>query len=69
MMQSMSVVVIGGLTFSTLITLVLIPTVYLLADGEDRRKKGRRTGRKSLFRRNLREQPRSPATRSPEEFL
>lgn len=57
MMQSMSVVVIGGLTFSTLITLVLIPTVYLLADGEDRRKKGRRTGRKSLFRRNLREQP------------
>ncbi len=69
MMQSMSVVVIGGLTFSTLITLVLIPTVYLLADGEDRRKKGRRTGRKSLFRRNLREQPQVSGDPVPEEFL
>ena len=69
MMQSMAVVVIGGLTFSTLITLVLIPTVYLLADGEDRRKKGRRTGRKSLFRRNLRQQPQVSGDPVPEEFL
>lgn len=46
-----------------------IPTVYLLADGEDRRKKGRRTGRKSLFRRNLREQPQVSGDPVPEEFL
>lgn len=32
MMQSMSIVVIGGLSFSTLVTLVLVPTVYLLFD-------------------------------------
>ena len=32
MMQAMSVVMIGGLTFSTLVTLFLIPTVYLMTD-------------------------------------
>lgn len=69
MMQSMSVVVIGGLTVSTLITLILIPTVYLLLDGEDRRKKGHKTGRRSLFRRNQREQPQvSAPTEIPHEF-
>lgn len=29
MMQSMAVVVIGGLSISTLLTLILVPTVYL----------------------------------------
>lgn len=38
MMQSMSVVVIGGLSFSTLITLFLIPTVYLMAHQLGRRR-------------------------------
>ncbi|HWP50619.1 MAG TPA: efflux RND transporter permease subunit, partial [Clostridia bacterium] len=36
MMQGMSVVVIGGLTLSTVLTLVLIPTFYLMFDKEDR---------------------------------
>ena len=69
MMQSMSVVVIGGLTLSTLVTLILVPTVYLMADGEDRRKKGYKSGKKSLFRRNRREEPqKSSTTEIPEEF-
>ncbi|RGX55431.1 MULTISPECIES: efflux RND transporter permease subunit [Anaerotruncus] len=69
MMQSMAVVVIGGLTVSTLLTLILIPTMYLLFDGEDRRRKGKKTGRKSLFKRNLREQPQVSGTDEiPEEF-
>lgn len=37
MMQGMSYVVIGGLSFSTLLTLVLIPTFYLMFDKEDRK--------------------------------
>lgn len=36
MMQGMSVVVIGGLTLSTVLTLVLIPTFYLMFDKEDK---------------------------------
>ena len=35
-MQGMAVVVIGGLSFSTVLTLVLIPTFYLIFDREDR---------------------------------
>jgi len=36
MMQGMSVVVIGGLAFSTILTLVFIPTFYLIFDKQDR---------------------------------
>ena len=69
MTQSMSIVVIGGLTFSTLLTLILIPTVYLLFDGEDRRRKGGQAGKRSLFRRNRREQPQtSEGMAIPPEF-
>lgn len=69
MMQSMSVVVIGGLSVSTLITLILIPVVYMLFDGEDRRKKGRETGRRSLFRRSQKEQPQTDSQPPvPQEF-
>ena len=32
MMQPLSVVVIGGLSVSTLVTLVLIPTIYIIFD-------------------------------------
>ncbi|MFV0498228.1 MAG: efflux RND transporter permease subunit [Candidatus Fimivivens sp.] len=39
MMQGMAIVVIGGLTFSTALTLVLIPTFYLMFDKEDRARK------------------------------
>ena len=39
MMESMAVVVIGGLLMSTLLTLVLIPTFYLIFDPEDRRRR------------------------------
>ncbi len=69
MMQSMATVVIGGLLVSTLLTLVLIPVVYLLFDGEDRRKKGKQTGKRALFRRNRREQPQdSSGMEIPAEF-
>ncbi len=34
MMQALAVVVIGGLLFSTLITLFLVPSFYLMADPE-----------------------------------
>ena len=36
MMQGMAVVVIGGLSFSCILTLVFIPTFYLIFDKEDR---------------------------------
>ncbi len=35
-MQGMAVVVIGGLSLSTLLTLILIPTFYLIFDSKDR---------------------------------
>ena len=39
MMESMAIVVIGGLTMSTLLTLILIPTFYLIFDKEDRKRR------------------------------
>jgi len=45
MMQGMSVVVIGGLAFSTVLTLIFIPTFYLIFDKEDR--KNRKAERKA----------------------
>lgn len=39
LMQGMALVIIGGLVASTLLTLILIPTVYLIIDGLFRRKK------------------------------
>lgn len=52
-MQGMAVVVIGGLSLSTLLTLVLIPTFYLMFDKEERarrkqEKMHRRAARKQL---------------------
>ena len=44
MMQGMALVIIGGLLVSTVLTLVLIPTIYLIIDKESR--KGRRRSRK-----------------------
>ena len=41
MMQGMAVVVIGGLSLSTVLTLVLIPTVALIFDREDRQNRRR----------------------------
>lgn len=39
MMESMATVVIGGLIMSTLLTLILIPTFYLIFDKEDRKRR------------------------------
>ena len=39
MMESMAIVVIGGLIMSTLLTLILIPTFYLIFDKEERRRR------------------------------
>lgn len=55
MMQGMSVVVIGGLTLSTILTLVLIPTFYLMFDKEDRarRKQEKAQLREAAKKQNL----------------
>lgn len=46
MMQAMSWVVIGGLSFSTLLTLILVPTVYLLFDPQEHRRNKEKKGKK-----------------------
>lgn len=46
MMQSMAVVVIGGLSISTMLTLILIPTVYLIFDKSDRQRRRHEKGKK-----------------------
>ncbi len=46
MMQSMAVVVIGGLSISTLLTLILVPTVYLIFDKQDRKRRKMEKGKK-----------------------
>lgn len=48
MMQGMALVIIGGLLVSTVLTLILIPTIYLIIDKESR--KGRKSGRKEKRR-------------------
>ncbi len=53
-MQGMAVVVIGGLSLSTVLTLVLIPTFYLMFDKEDR---ARRKQEKMLRREAQKQQP------------
>ncbi|MCI9576009.1 MAG: efflux RND transporter permease subunit [Clostridiales bacterium] len=39
MMQGLAIVVIGGLTASTFLTLLLLPTFYLILSGKDKKKK------------------------------
>jgi HAE1 family hydrophobic/amphiphilic exporter-1 len=53
MMQGMSLVIIGGLVASTALTLILIPTFYLIIDKDERAK--RRTER-NLNRKNKAQQ-------------
>lgn len=55
MMQGMALVIIGGLLVSTVLTLILIPTIYLIIDKESRKsrkrnKKERRQERKERRR-------------------
>ena len=47
MMQGMGIVVIGGLTASTLLTLLLLPTFYLLIDGNPEKKAKRAEKRRA----------------------
>ncbi len=49
-MQSLAVVVIGGLTFSTLITLFLVPTFYLMFDWERHEQRKQQRRMKKLLR-------------------
>lgn len=58
MMKGMALVIIGGLVASTVLTLILIPTVYLIIDKRSR--KDRREGRKE--RRRLRKNPEGTAS-------
>lgn len=47
MMQGMALVIVGGLIASTLLTLVLMPTIYLIIDKKHKkghRRKGKRHG-------------------------
>lgn len=50
MMQGMAIVVIGGLTLSTVLTLVLIPTFYLMFDKEDRARRKNEKKQKKLLK-------------------
>lgn len=52
MMQGMGVTVIGGLTASTVLTLLLLPTFYLLIDGNPKKKE--RRGERRAGRRDAR---------------
>jgi len=47
MMQGMGIVVIGGLTASTLLTLLLLPTFYLLIDGNPEKRAKRAEKRRA----------------------
>ncbi|HIT18251.1 MAG TPA: efflux RND transporter permease subunit [Candidatus Fimivivens faecavium] len=58
MMQSLSYVVIGGLSCSTFLTLILIPTFYIIFDKKPKRKKPRRSAQKP-------QPPELPAAENP----
>jgi HAE1 family hydrophobic/amphiphilic exporter-1 len=45
--QPLAIVVIGGLVSSTLLTLVVLPTLYNLVEGARERRVARRAGRRS----------------------
>lgn len=51
MMQGMALVIIGGLLVSTLLTLILIPTIYLIIDKESRRERRRNRKERRASRR------------------
>jgi HAE1 family hydrophobic/amphiphilic exporter-1 len=53
--QPLAIVVIGGLTTSTLLTLVLVPVLYVLVEGRRERKERRRAARKKARERAERE--------------
>lgn len=55
MMQGMALVIIGGMIVSTLLTLILIPTIYLIIDKESgkERKRNRKEKRKTRRARRL----------------
>jgi HAE1 family hydrophobic/amphiphilic exporter-1 len=42
--QPLAIVVIGGLTTSTLLTLVLVPSLYTMVEGAKERRRARREG-------------------------
>lgn len=66
MMQSMAVVVIGGLSVSTLLTLILVPTLYLVVDKQDRARRRMQKGKPPRNpRRNRRAEQPVPV---PQEF-
>ncbi len=46
MMQGMGIVVIGGLTASTVLTLLLLPTFYLIIDGDPEKRRRKKEKRK-----------------------
>ena len=51
MMQGMALVIIGGMIASTLLTLILLPTIYLIIDKREgkRRRTERKERRKAFF--------------------
>ncbi|MBR5485045.1 MAG: efflux RND transporter permease subunit [Oscillospiraceae bacterium] len=51
MMQSLSVVVIGGLLVSTMVTLILVPVVYMIMDSKKEKKGGLISKISALFKR------------------
>jgi Cation/multidrug efflux pump len=64
--QPLALVVIGGLVSSTLLTLVVLPTLYNLVEGARERRAARRTAKRGAEPENAADEPDLPGGREPE---
>lgn len=64
MMQGLGIVVIGGLTVSTILTLLLLPTFYLMIDGSDHKKQKRNEKRRAKLEQTVEDAEESKRSKS-----
>lgn len=65
--QPLAIVVIGGLTSSTLLTLVLVPVLYTLAERQKLRRTERRRAKQSARRQAKKSPQAAAASHDPDE--